>query len=142
VVSSAIPPMNAGYTPAASSIVPPEIPGTRLARPIRMPPQTPRSTCFGSGAPPSTSGDVFIQVGSWKVFQCSVEFPRSESKPWQEPSEFLARNPPSLATPLLLGSDSSTSREGKPREGCLGAVSAPSPLASADGGPNSSTSLS
>ena len=34
VVTSAIPSINRGYTPTASNIVPPEIPGTKLARPI------------------------------------------------------------------------------------------------------------
>ena len=45
VVTSAMPPMNCGYTPAANSIVPPEMPGTRLAKPINTPPRIPRSSC-------------------------------------------------------------------------------------------------
>src|SRR5690606_35976722 len=41
---SATAPMNLRYTPAARSIVPPEIPGTRLAIPMNTPPATHRAT--------------------------------------------------------------------------------------------------
>ena len=44
VVTSAMAPMNPGYTPAARSMVPPLMPGTRLASPISVPPRAPRRT--------------------------------------------------------------------------------------------------
>jgi len=44
VVTSAIAAMKRGYTPAARSMVPPLMPGTRLASPISVPPMAPRRT--------------------------------------------------------------------------------------------------
>ena len=72
VVTSAIAEMKFGYTPAASNMVPPLIPGTRFASPIKLPPIVLRVTregtelvsSEGSKARPSSSS----LMDDWLLF--------------------------------------------------------------------------